>query len=138
MARQKLCVPGEVTLGGSQGAIGGSLSRRSIRTPDMSPLVGTWRRCSKTNSMNSHTGRAGIAKLQAFGVIFGTDRVVIYVEPDSAHRPVVANTARTQLLIEGETLDWTGWAAEFREHMPGGISAPAGRNWGAGWGKGSP
>jgi hypothetical protein len=64
-------------------------------------------------------GRAGIARLQAFGVIFGTDRVVIYVEPESTpERPVTANTARTLLLIEGETLDWTAWAAEFREKMP--------------------
>lgn len=64
------------------------------------------------------TGRAGIAKLQAFGVIFGTDRVVLYVEPDTDHRPVIANTARTQLLVESEPLDWAGWAAEFREQMP--------------------
>jgi hypothetical protein len=63
-------------------------------------------------------GRAGIAKLQAFGAIFGADRVVIYVEPDTNHQPVVANTARTQLLIEGEPLDWAGWAAGFREQMP--------------------
>jgi len=64
------------------------------------------------------TGRAGIAKLQAFGAIFGADRVVIYVEPDTNHRPVIANTARTQLLVEGEPLDWAGWAAEFRDRMP--------------------
>ena len=64
------------------------------------------------------TGRAGIAKLQAFGAIFGADRVVIYVEPNTNHRPVVANTARTQLLVEGEPLDWAGWAAEFRDRMP--------------------
>lgn len=63
-------------------------------------------------------GRAGIAKLQSFGVIFGTDRVVIYLEPDTEHRPVIANTARTQLVIEGEPLDWAGWAAGFREQMP--------------------
>lgn len=63
--------------------------------------------------------RSGIARLQSFGVIFGTDRVVIYVEPDStASRPVTANTARTQLLVNGETLDWSSWAAEFREAMP--------------------
>jgi hypothetical protein len=64
-------------------------------------------------------GRAGIARLQAFGVIFGADRVVIYVEPhSSSESPVTANTARTQLLVGGESLDWTGWASDFRESMP--------------------
>jgi hypothetical protein len=62
---------------------------------------------------------AGLARLQAFGVIFGSDRVVIYVEPKvTAERPVTANTARTQLLIDGEGIDWSEWAAEFREKMP--------------------
>lgn len=64
-------------------------------------------------------GRAGIARLQAFGVIFGSDRVVIYVEPvSSVERPLTANTARTQLLLAGEPLDWPAWAADFREKMP--------------------
>jgi hypothetical protein len=64
-------------------------------------------------------GRAGLARLQGFGVIFGTDRVVIYLEPHSTSaQPVASNTARTQLLIEGESLDWSGWAAEFRAKMP--------------------
>jgi hypothetical protein len=61
-------------------------------------------------------GRAGIAKLQGFGAIFGTDRVVIYVEPLSER--VTANTARTQLLIEGEVLPWAHWAGQFRDDMP--------------------
>jgi len=64
-------------------------------------------------------GRAGLARLQAFGLIFGTDRVVVYVEPVlTKERPVTANTARTQLLIEGEPLDWANWAGEFRDKMP--------------------
>lgn len=64
-------------------------------------------------------GPAGIAKLQGFGAIFGADRVVIYVEPsNSAGAPVTANTARTQLLIDGEPVNWAGWAAQFREKMP--------------------
>lgn len=63
--------------------------------------------------------RQGIARLQAFGVIFGTNRVVIYLEPNcSADLPVTANTARTHLLMNGESLDWAGWAAEFRAKMP--------------------
>ncbi|WP_299795125.1 hypothetical protein [Ramlibacter sp.] len=64
-------------------------------------------------------GRSGLSKLQSFGIIFGTNRVVIYVEPaGSSARPVSANTARTHLLVGGEGLDWSGWATEFREQMP--------------------
>lgn len=65
------------------------------------------------------TGRAGIARLQAFGAIFGANRVVIYLEPHPfTDRSVSANTARTQLLVNGEALDWSLWATEFREQMP--------------------
>jgi hypothetical protein len=63
--------------------------------------------------------RTGIARLQAFGVIFGTNRVVIYVEPRAIDQCLVtANTARTHLLLGGEALDWASWAAEFRAQMP--------------------
>jgi hypothetical protein len=61
------------------------------------------------------SGRAGVARLQLFGVIFGHQRVVIYVEPTT---DVGSNTARTQLLIGGEPLPWADWAAEFRDLMP--------------------
>ena len=48
------------------------------------------------------TGRGGTARLQQFGVLFGTDRVVLYVEPrNGAGRTLSANTARTQLLLNG-------------------------------------
>jgi hypothetical protein len=67
-------------------------------------------------------GRAGIARLQAFGVIFGPDRVVIYVEPDAVAQAVVPNIARTQLIAAGQPLDWSAWAAEFRDKMPAEIS----------------
>lgn len=64
-------------------------------------------------------GPAGYARLQAFGVVFGGGRVVIYVEPDcGAARSVTANTARTQLIIDQETLDWAGCATEFRHNLP--------------------
>ncbi len=62
--------------------------------------------------------RGGVAKLQGFGVIFGCDRVVIYIEPDIDSHTVMSNTARTRLLIDGEEIDWSQWAAEFREQMP--------------------
>lgn len=61
----------------------------------------------------------GIAKLQMFGVIFGSDRVVLYVEPNTAEgRQVTANTARTMLLIDNDALDWSAWASDFRAAMP--------------------
>ncbi|MBV9851865.1 MAG: hypothetical protein JO250_19535 [Armatimonadetes bacterium] len=65
------------------------------------------------------TGRAGMARLQQFGVIFGYKRVVIYVEPQSdAIGLLTTNTARTQLLVNSEPLPWTDWATEFRENIP--------------------
>jgi hypothetical protein len=64
-------------------------------------------------------GNAGFARLQSFGVVFGCDRVVIYVEPDSGDSQIVsANTARTNLLINSQGIDWSVYAAEFRENMP--------------------
>ncbi len=64
-------------------------------------------------------GRAGAATLQQFGVIFGYGRVVIYVEPQNgATGSLGSNTARTQLLKNGEPLPWADWAAEFRDNMP--------------------
>ncbi len=68
-------------------------------------------------------GRAGVAKLQQFGVILGYNRVVIYVEPQTTgDQALTTNTARTQLLVGNEPLPWSEWAAEFREKMPNEIS----------------
>jgi hypothetical protein len=65
------------------------------------------------------TGRAAAARLQAFGVIFGYLRVVIYVEPtNGTEARLTPNTARTSLLLNDEPLPWTDWAAEFRDNMP--------------------
>jgi hypothetical protein len=61
------------------------------------------------------TGRGGVARLQQFGVIFGYQRVVLYLEPQ---QEVESNTARTHLLLRSEPLPWAEWAAEFREAMP--------------------
>lgn len=64
-------------------------------------------------------GRPGVARLQSFGVIFGYSRVVIYIEPQQTESgDLSANTARTQLLIQGQPLPWTEYAAQFRERMP--------------------
>jgi hypothetical protein len=63
--------------------------------------------------------RQGVARLQSFGVIFGHNRVVIYIEPkNGVTQRLTSNTARTQLLLNGESLPWSDWAAEFRESMP--------------------
>jgi hypothetical protein len=65
------------------------------------------------------TGRAGVARLQSFGVIFGYNRVVVYVQPtNGAGKRLTSNTARTHLLINSEPLPWSDWAAEFREALP--------------------
>lgn len=63
------------------------------------------------------TARAGIARLHQFGIIFGADRVVLYIEPRNGTRSITSNTARTQLLLEGNPLPYADWAAEFREEQ---------------------
>lgn len=62
------------------------------------------------------TARAGMSKLQQFGVTFGYRYVVIYVEPINDN--LTTNTARTLLLVDNEPLPWADWAAEFRENFP--------------------
>jgi len=65
------------------------------------------------------TGRAGVARLHQFGIIFGYERVVLYIEPhNGGNQPITPNTARTQLLLQGQALPYADWAAEFRENMP--------------------
>ena len=65
------------------------------------------------------TGRGGTARLQQFGVLFGTDRIVLYVEPrNGGTRLLSANTARTQLLLNNAPLPYAEWAHEFRDQMP--------------------
>jgi hypothetical protein len=65
------------------------------------------------------TGRSGSAKLQQFGIIYGQNRVVIYVEPDASGAiKLTTNTARTSLLLNSESLPWTDWMSEFRLNLP--------------------
>lgn len=65
------------------------------------------------------TGRSATSRLQEFGVIFGSRRVVIYVEPDSELEDrIYSNTSRSHLLLDGEPLPWNEWAAQFRDSMP--------------------
>jgi hypothetical protein len=65
------------------------------------------------------TARAGRARLQQFGVLFGHSRVVIYVEPKfSELTRLTTNVARTQLIMNSEPLPWSQWATDFRDEMP--------------------
>jgi len=62
------------------------------------------------------SGNAGYARLQQCGIIFGTDRVVLYMEPTSGD--ITTNTARTQLIVDNGPPPWTEWAHQFRESIP--------------------
>lgn len=65
------------------------------------------------------TARAGTAILQRFGILFGNRFVVLYVEPvPVTGQTLSTNTARTTLLLNGESLPLEDWAYEFRENMP--------------------
>ena len=66
-----------------------------------------------------NTARAGMSRLQQFGVTFGYRWVVIYVEPiEGPASKITTNTARTILLLNNDQLPWADWAAEFRDNMP--------------------
>ena len=65
------------------------------------------------------TGRANTAALQNFGVVFGYQQVVLYLEPiEIPGTEIVTNTARTNLLLNGKPLPWADWQDEFRQLMP--------------------
>lgn len=68
-------------------------------------------------------GQTGRRLLMAFGVVFGTTRVVIYAEPTGSVAGLTTNTARSILLIDGSPLPWEKWAEEFRANMPSEIEA---------------
>jgi hypothetical protein len=64
------------------------------------------------------TGRNSLGRIREFGLVFGSDRVVIYAEPNSEKLDVAANIARSGLLVRGEELPWAKWASEFRADLP--------------------
>jgi len=65
------------------------------------------------------TARAGTARLQQFGITFGAQFVVLYVEPrPGASAQLTTNTARTILLLNDDVLPWEDWAEEFRNNLP--------------------
>lgn len=64
-------------------------------------------------------GRAGVARLQAFGIIFGCKRVVLYIQPMPTEGDALeADTSRSRLFLNGDSLPWEDWAIEFRDKMP--------------------
>jgi hypothetical protein len=69
------------------------------------------------------SSRGGYQKLMEFGVRFGYERVVLYVEPDAANGTVTQDTVRSQVKVDGQALPWERYAAEFEEQMPGELRA---------------
>jgi hypothetical protein len=65
--------------------------------------------------------RGGYGRLQDFGVRFGYERVVLYVQPQVDAPRLQANTARSRLLLDHEPLPWTRWGEQFAAAMPGQI-----------------
>jgi len=63
----------------------------------------------------------------SFGIVFGADHVVIYIEPRKTLVDIRADTARSRILLNGEDVqegNWfETWGAEFREKMPAPIKA---------------
>ena len=64
--------------------------------------------------------------LAAFGIVFGAEHIVIYIEPRKTLE-VRADTARSRIIINGEDVEeanwFETWGAEFREKMPAQIGA---------------
>jgi hypothetical protein len=66
--------------------------------------------------------------LAAFGIVFGAEHVVIYIEPrETAALTIVADTARSRLIINGEDSEeanwWEVWGNEFQAKLPTEIRA---------------
>lgn len=62
--------------------------------------------------------RGGYEKLKEFGIRFGYERVVLYVEPDTASGSVTQDAVRAQVKIDGQPLPWNSYAADFEDRMP--------------------
>jgi hypothetical protein len=62
--------------------------------------------------------RGGYRRVQDFGIRFGYERVILYIEPDLQGRTVTTDTARARVLIDGEPLPWDHYAEAFEANMP--------------------
>lgn len=58
------------------------------------------------------------AKIRDFGIYMGEKRVVLYAEPNTKKLKVNSRIDRGDLVIEGQKLPWTEWAAEFKSRIP--------------------
>lgn len=74
----------------------------------------------------SRTPPAARRILASFGVVFGAEHVIIYVEPRDTLN-LRADTARSRIAINGEDVEeanwWDVWGAEFRGKMPAEMKA---------------
>lgn len=64
-----------------------------------------------------HTGKAGMSRLQQFGISVLKSRTILVVYPHNA----IANSYRTGLLAadgSGPAVPWEEWGEQFRERMP--------------------
>lgn len=65
------------------------------------------------------TARGGSALLQTFGVHLAHARVVLYLQPKEGNgHKITTNTARTMLMVDGDSLPWGDWAERFRDKFP--------------------
>jgi hypothetical protein len=62
--------------------------------------------------------RGGYGRLQAFGIRFGYERVVLHLQPLVQAGRLECNTARTLLLLDHAPLPWARWGEEFAAAMP--------------------
>lgn len=65
----------------------------------------------------------GARKLMAlFGILYGSDSIVLYVEPRESAGSVHADTTRSRVIVNGADADsadlWARWGDEFRDAMP--------------------
>jgi len=97
------------------------LLKDDIREHDLWQTTGHVAALYQNELYEMRDGQAGRRVLQSFGVLFGSSRVVIYVEPEPSARKVTSNTARSSLVLDGEPLPWDKWAEEFRGAMPDAI-----------------
>jgi hypothetical protein len=65
---------------------------------------------------HQRNGHANRAMLQRFGIINGTNQVVLYVEPTSGL--VLTDVSRSRIQVDRADPPWDEWATEFRDDMP--------------------
>jgi hypothetical protein len=72
------------------------------------------------------TGAIARKLMALFGLLYGSDSIVIYVEPRESAGSVHADTSRSRVLVNGLDADssdlWARWGDEFRQAMPHQIS----------------